>query len=220
MRNTRNILFKEMKLSASVLSYLFIVFGLMFFIPGYPVLCGAFFTTLGIFQSFQNARETNDIVFSALLPIAKRDVVKGKYLFCCIIELAAFAVMAVVTVLRMTVLKDAAVYRNNVMMNANPFALGMALVIFGLFNRVFVGGFFKTAYKFAKPFVTYIILCFVVIALAETPHHIPALSAVNAFGFDSAPLQFSLLAVGAAVYALLTLISLRRACKRFEKIDL
>ena len=220
MRNTRNILFKEMKLSASVLSYLFIAFGLMFFIPGYPVLCGAFFTTLGIFQSFQNARETNDIVFSALLPIAKRDVVKGKYLFCCIIELTAFAVMAVVTVLRMTVLKDAAVYRNNVMMNANPFALGMALVIFGLFNRVFVGGFFKTAYKFAKPFVTYIILCFVVIALAETPHHIPALSAVNAFGFDEAPLQFSLLAAGAAVYALLTLISLRRACKRFEKIDL
>lgn len=106
------------------------------------------------------------------------------------------------------------------MMNANPFALGMALVIFGLFNRVFVGGFFKTAYKFAKPFVTYIILCFVVIALAETPHHIPALSAVNAFGFDEAPLQFSLLAAGAAVYALLTLISLRRACKRFEKIDL
>ena len=220
MRNTRNILFKEMKLSASVLSYLFIAFGLMFFIPGYPVLCGAFFVTLGIFQSFQNARETNDIVFSALLPIAKRDVVKGKYLFCCIIELAAFAVMVVVTVLRMTVLKDAAVYRNNVMMNANPFALGMALVIFGLFNRVFVGGFFKTAYKFAKPFVTYIILCFVVIALAETPHHIPALSAVNAFGFDEAPLQFSLLAAGAAVYALLTLISLRRACKRFEKIDL
>lgn len=220
MRNTRNILFKEMKLSASVLSYLFIAFGLMFFIPGYPVLCGAFFATLGIFQSFQNARETNDIVFSALLPIAKRDVVKGKYLFCCIIELAAFAVMVVVTVLRMTVLKDAAVYRNNVMMNANPFALGMALVIFGLFNRVFVGGFFKTAYKFAKPFVTYIILCFVVIALAETPHHIPALSAVNAFGFDEAPLQFSLLAAGAAVYALLTLISLRRACKRFEKIDL
>ena len=34
----RNIMRKEMKLSASVLSYLFIAFGLMFFLPGYPVL--------------------------------------------------------------------------------------------------------------------------------------------------------------------------------------
>ena len=72
----RNVLRKEMRLSASVLSYLFILFGLMFFLPGYPVLCGAFFVTLGIFQSFQTAREANDIVFSALLPIAKRDIVK------------------------------------------------------------------------------------------------------------------------------------------------
>lgn len=32
------ILLKEMKLSASILSYVFIVFGLMFLLPGYPVL--------------------------------------------------------------------------------------------------------------------------------------------------------------------------------------
>ena len=63
----RNIMRKEMKLSASPLSYFFILFGLMFFLPGYPILCGAFFVTLGLFQSFQTAREANDIVFSALL---------------------------------------------------------------------------------------------------------------------------------------------------------
>jgi len=82
-----NILRKELRLSASALSYFFIAFGFMFFIPGYPILCGVFFVTLGIFQSFQNAREANDIVFSALLPIAKKDVVKGKFLFSCFIEL-------------------------------------------------------------------------------------------------------------------------------------
>ena len=67
-----NLLRKEMKLSASVLSYLFIAFGLMFFLPGYPILCGVFFVTLGIFYSFQNSRETNDIIYSILLPIAKK----------------------------------------------------------------------------------------------------------------------------------------------------
>ena len=64
------LLNKEMRLSASILSYLFIGFGLMTLLPGYPILCGVFFVTLGLFQSFQSAREANDIVFSALLPVA------------------------------------------------------------------------------------------------------------------------------------------------------
>ena len=134
------LLNKEMRLSANILSYIFIVFGLLTFLPGYPILCGAFFVTLGIFQSFQSAREANDIVYSALLPIAKKDVVKGKYQFSVMIELAAFLVMAIITVIRMTVLADAEVYHQNALMNANPFFLGMALVIFGLFNMVFIGG--------------------------------------------------------------------------------
>ena len=53
----RNMMRKEMRLSASVLSYLFILFGLMFLLPGYPILCGVFFVTLGIFQSFQRCAE-------------------------------------------------------------------------------------------------------------------------------------------------------------------
>ena len=104
------ILLKEMKLSASILSYVFIVFGLMFLLPGYPVLCGAFFTTLGIYQSFQNTRETNDILFSALLPISKEDVVRGKYLFVCLIELCSALLMTLIAVLRMTVFADSPVY--------------------------------------------------------------------------------------------------------------
>ena len=216
----RNIMLKEMKLSASVLSYLFIAFGLMFFLPGYPVLCGVFFVTLGIYQSFQNARETNDILFSALLPIAKRDVVKGKYLFVCFIELCALAVMAVAVIIRMTVLSSAAVYRANALMNANLFALGAAFYIFGLFNAVFVGGFFKTAYKFGRPFVTYIILCFLSIGIAETLHHFPSLETLNSFGKENMALQLALLLAGILAFFLLTFVSYRASCSRFEKIDL
>ncbi len=215
-----NVLRKEMRLSASVLSYLFIPFGLMFFLPGYPILCGAFFVTLGIFQSFQTAREANDIVFSALLPIAKRDIVRGKYLFVCLIEGCALLLMALAAVIRMTVLSESRVYRANALMNANLFALGMAWVIFGLFNLFFVGGFFKTARKFARPFVIYIIAAFLAILAAEALHHIPGLEGLNAFGTDEMPLQGALLAAGILVYLLMTLLSCKRACRRFEKIDL
>ena len=135
----RNILRKEVRLSSSVLSFLFILFGLMFLIPGYPILCSVFFVSLGIFQSFQTAREANDIVFSALLPIAKKDVVKGKFLFVCLIEACALLLMTLAVILRMTVFSAAPVYRSNALMNANFFALAVALLIFGLFNLIFVG---------------------------------------------------------------------------------
>ena len=216
----RNMLKKEMRLSASVLSYLFIGFGLMFFLPGYPILCGAFFVTLGIFQSFQSAREANDIVFSALLPVAKRDVVKGKYAFVCLIEGGAFLLMALAAALRMTVFSHSAVYRANALMNANCFALGMACVIFGLFNSVFVGGFFKTAYKFARPFVAYIVVCLFVIFAAEAAHRVPGLEKLNAFGTDAIALQLILLAAGILFFVLITVLSCRSACGRFERLDL
>ena len=216
----RDIMRKEMKLSASPLAFLFIAFGLMFFLPGYPILCGAFFVTLGLFQSFQTAREANDIVFSALLPIAKSDVVKGKYLFVCFIEACSFVLMAAATVIRMTALADAAAYRTNALMAADLFALGMALLIFGLFNWIFVGGFFKTAFRLGRPFVTYIIFAFLTIMAAEALHHIPGLESLNAFGTEHLGVQMILLAAGALAFVLLTLFSYRKACYDFDRIDL
>lgn len=216
----KSILKKEMTLSASVLSYLFMAFGLMFLIPGYPILCGVFFVTLGIFQSFQNAREANDLVFSALLPVAKRDVVRGKYLFSCLIELGSLLLMACSTALRMTLWQDSPVYRSNAMMNANLFALGAALLMFGCFNLIFIGGFFRTGYRFGKPFVTHIIVTFLLLGVFEALHHFPGLAWLNAFGGEHLGMQAWLLGLGAAAYALLTLFSYHRACGHFERIDL
>ena len=216
----RDLLIKEMRLCASVLSYLFLAFGLMFLLPNYPVLCGAFFIALGIFQSFRNAREANDTLFSALLPIAKKDVVTGKFLFVGFLESAGFLLMAVAAVLRGTVFADAAVYRENALMNANGFALGMAAVLFGLFNLVFVAGFFKTGYEFGKPFVAYTVAAFLVIGFCEAAHYVPGLAWLNASGAEHPAGQLALLLGGILLGALLTLVAYRIAVRRFEKIDL
>ena len=214
------LLSKELKLTASALSYLFIVLALLAFCPGYPILLGAFFVCLGIFQSFRSAREANDIVYSALLPVPKADVVRGKYIFCIFIELIAFAVTAAATLVRMTALSEAAAYRTNALMNANPAFLGLTLLIFGLFNAIFVHRFFKTARDFTKPFIGFIIAAFLVVTVGEALHHIPGLEAVNAFGFEHIGLQLAIFACGAAACVLLTLISERSAVRRFELLDL
>ena len=214
------LLNKEIKLSASKLSFLFIAFAALTMAPGYPILLGAFFISFGLFQSFQHAREANDIVYSALLPISKADVVKSKYVFCVFIELLGFLLMAALTLVRMTLLKDAAVYRENVLMNANLVFLGFALLIFGIFNSVFIGGFFKTAYYFGKPFIFFIVTAFIAVCAGEAIHHVPGLEAMNSFGFEVLPLQAAVLISGAVIYAALTILSMRASIMSFEKIDL
>lgn len=214
------LLKKEMKLAASPLSYLFIIFGLMAFLPGYPILVGTFFICLGMFQSFQSMREANDITYTALLPIAKSDIVRAKYFFCIVIEFCYFVVTSVPVLIRMTVLSKAPVYLNNALMNANLVYLGFVLLILGFFNMIFICGFFKTAYKFAKPFVTFIIVAFLIVGIGELLFHIPKLSALNAFGFTHIGLQVSVLIIGAAAFALLTAVSMRKAIRNFEQIDL
>ena len=216
----RNLLVKECRLSAHILSYLFILFGFMALIPGYPITLGAFFVCLGLFQTFQAARENNDILFTALLPVAKTDVVRARYAFVVLIEMAAFALMAVLAVVRMTALADAPVYTSNAMMNANQVFLAWVLVIFALFNAIFVGGFFKTAYKFGRPFVTFIVVCMLVVVVAEALHFIPGLAWLNATDTMANGLMWGILAAAAAAFALVTWLACRKSCADFEKIDL
>jgi hypothetical protein len=211
---------KEIRLNSLPLTWLFIGFAALTMCPGYPILCGTFFITLGIYQSFQSAREANDILYSALLPVAKQDVVKGKFAFVTLIELCGFAVMMILTLVRMTVLADVPVYVNNALMNANFFFLGMTLLIFGIFNGIFVGGYYRTAYQLGKPFMSYIFVSFFMIFISKALHHMPGLRLLNAFGFNHIGIQSALLFAGVAAYALITALSCKKACRDFEKIDL
>ena len=213
-----NLLNKELRLSAHLLSYLFLVFSLMALIPGYPILLGAFFICFGLFQTFQNGRETNDVLYSALLPISKKDVVKARYIFVCLIQIIAFLLMAGLTALRMVCFANATPYVNNAMMNSNPVFLAWTLLIFALFNTLFVGPFYKTAYKFGKPFVAFIVASMLVVCIAEVLHHLPGLEFLNTL--DRLPLQLMLMLFALAVFVLATIISCRTAQRNFELLDL
>lgn len=213
------LLNKELRLTAMPITYFFLAFSLMTLIPGYPIALGGFFICLGIFYTFQTARECNDILYTALLPCKKRDVVSAKYAFVMLIELAGWTLSAALTAVRLTVLREAAVYAQNPMMNANFAYLGWLLIIFALFNSIFLGGFFRTAYKLGKPFIIFCIAGFAAVCVAEALHHIPGWEAMNSQteGFG---MQLIVLAAGILLYMVLTLASRRAAQESFERIDL
>ena len=216
----KSLLNKEFRLAASPLSFIFLAGALMTLLPGYPILMSAFFICFGVFHSFQNAREVNDVLYTALLPVKKSDFVKAKYAFTCIIQLGGFALCAALTAVRMTALSAAAPYVSNALMNATPVFLAFALLIFAAFNTLFVGGFFKTGYKIGMPFLAFGVAALVLIALAETLPHLPGLTFLHDPAGERLGLQFAVLSVSAVLYAALTLLACRKAQRRFEMIDL
>ena len=215
----KNLFYKEMKLSANPLTYLFIAFSAMTMIPSYPILVGSFFICLGIFHTYQQIREYDDVTYTVMLPVKKRDIVTAKYLFVLFIELTAFILCTLLTIIRMKILGTAVPYATNQLMNANMAYLGYTMIVFAVFNSIFLAGFFKTTYKIGKPFFIFCVVSFIIIIMGEILHHIPDLESLNNPSNLSMP-QVVIFAIGIVVFMLCTWLSYQKAVKDFEGIDL
>ena len=215
----KNLFYKEMKLSANPLTYWFIAFSAMTMIPRYPILVGSFFICLGIFHTYQQIREYDDVTYTVMLPVKKRDIVTAKYLFVLFIELTAFILCTLLTIIRMKILGTAVPYATNQLMNANMAYLGYTMIVFAVFNSIFLAGFFKTTYKIGKPFFIFCVVSFIIIIMGEILHHIPDLESLNNPSDLSMP-QIVIFAIGVVVFMLCTWLSYQKAVKDFEGIDL
>ena len=140
----KQLLKKEFTFTALPLCYLFLLFSGMTMIPGYPIAMDSFFLCLALFQSMQSRREQNDLSYTLLLPVSKKQVVRANYLFCIGLQMLFFLLCAILTAIRMQFLSLAAVYTENAMMNANPAYLANILLVFLAFNVLVPGLYWKT----------------------------------------------------------------------------
>lgn len=220
MSENAKLLRKEIKLAASPLSYFFLTFTLMAFLPGYPILVSQFFICLGLFQTFQSGREANDIIYSVLLPIPKKAIVKARFIFVLFIELIDFILILIFSLIRMSLMSDLSPYAANPLMNANFFFVGFSLLVLALFNLIFVRGYFKTGYYFAKSFIAFIVIAFLLVIASEVLHYLPGLQYFSTAGFEELPKQVIFLCSSIIIFVIFTVWGEISAAKSFEKIDL
>ena len=74
------LLYKEMRLVAHPTSIVFAFLGCLVLVPSYPYSVIFMFGCLAPYITFLNARETNDVWYTAVLPVTKRESVLGKCL--------------------------------------------------------------------------------------------------------------------------------------------
>ena len=212
------LLKKEWKLVMMPVPLLFLLLSALLLVPNYPYYVTFFYTTLGIFLMLQSARENRDLYYMAMLPITKREMVKARFLLVLSVELLQMLVCIPFLFLRASY----ADLKNAVGIEANVAFLGFALVMLGLFNRIFFPMHYKNAYDLGKPFlISSIVLAVYVFGMEVAQHVLPYLKDVcDSYAASDQLRQLPVLFGGAIVFALLTYRSYRLSVSRFEQADL
>lgn len=81
------LLYKELALAAHPTSIIFAFLGCLVIVPAYPYTVIFMFGCVAPYLTFQYARETNDLWYTALLPVSRKESVQGKYMLILAIQL-------------------------------------------------------------------------------------------------------------------------------------
>lgn len=209
---------KEFKLALHPTVPLFWLLSAMLIIPNYPYYVAFFYTTLGLFFVCLTGRENHDIQYSMMLPVAKRDIVRGRFIFTLIVECVQVIVAIPFAVLRARLVPAP----NAAGMDANVALFGLSLIMLGLFNIVFFTRYYSAPDKVGGAFIRGSIAVFVYVALAETAAHVVPFVRDR---LDTPDPQFMteklcVLAIGIIAYAALTWAGYRISVRRFEHLDI
>ncbi len=228
------LLSKEFKLCLHPTVFIYLAMVLMLLIPSYPYLVACFFLCNAVFFIFQNARENGDPLYTAMLPVSKAQAVRARCLFVVmlqIIELLLMAGMCAFGLVAMDLEKGNA--------GGTDLSLSLpafALILFTIFNLIFLPSFYKTGYKAGSAFLKGAIGVWIWLMLIEGL----MIASGTMAGNDSAPAFFRfisenidcfpatakawtvqgiLFGAGLLIYAVCTFLAARLSVKRYDKVN-
>lgn len=211
-----NLLYKELRLAAHPTLYIFTLLGALVLVPAYPYGVVFMFGCLAPYITFMYGRETNDVYFTALLPVKKRDVVKSKCALMVFTQMAQLIVSLPFAFLRLLLLPQG----NPVGIEANVAYYGFGFMIFAIFNFIFLTQFFKTAYKIGKAFLLALLPVILGIVAMEGIVHVPGFAWLDSVEFAMQLRQLPILLFGVVLYFASIMAGYSIGAKRFEKVDL
>ena len=223
------LIYKEMRLSMHPLCYIFIVlFPLMILIPSYPLGIGFIYILACypiLFLGANKGQQSNDLLYSTLLPVRKKDIVLARIITVIIMQVAFMLIMsALYPVARM--INDAIIANSENPkeyvipgLGLNSYVLVLAFAIIGYAIADII--FFPIYYKNGKSIVMstlFTIIGFVVyigVVTIGLPY-IPGLEILNNLHIG---IQFAILAGAIALSFLLHIFVYRISSKRLEMVD-
>ncbi len=226
------LLYKEFKLAMHPLCFVFItLFPFMILIPSYPVAIGFIYVLSCypiLFLGANKGQQSNDLLFSTLLPVRKRDIVLARIFTVVIMHLIFIAIMSALCPLSIFI-------QETIRAKATPeeakelvdvglsiygyiSILGIALVGFGLADFIY----FSVYYKHGKSIVMSTLLTIIgfIVYLGIFTIGLGYIPAYKDFLCNSGiGYQFIILGGGLLLYVLLHFVTYKVASKELEQVD-
>lgn len=225
----KNLIFKELKLSMHPLIFIFVVvFPLMVLIPSYPLFISFIYICTGypiLFLGTQKGQQSNDILYSCLLPIRKKDVIKARMITLLLIQLGTMLIMAalapiaysyrVANPLEGTTPSDVGFSLNGLIS-----LYGFVLVAFSVYDYIYLTCFYKNGRSVLFPtfFGLAVFILFLTVTTIVFPLVFPGY--YDFFCNVDFGVQLLYLLVGIVVYALIHYAAYKKASYSFDRVDL
>lgn len=211
-----NLLYKELRLAAHPNLFIFTALGALVIVPAYPYGMVFLFGCLAPFITFMYGRETNDIYYTSLLPVKKRETVKAKFLLVLLAQMTQILISIPFAFLRVYILPEG----NPAGIEANIAYYGFGFIIYAIFNVIFLTFFFKTAYKVGQAFLIAIIPATLAVLVMEIIVHFPKFQWLDSVEPADMLHQLPILLIGMVIYVIGMLFAYKISVKRFEKVNL
>lgn len=216
----RNLLMKEFKLGGNLFFYVLpVVMGALMLIPGWLYfLVILYFCFISVPNLFGIYKSQNDLMFTSILPVTKRDMVKARISFFVILELLHIVIAAIFGLISVRLYPDL----DYVFFAPTPGFWGLCFIMLAIFNLILFPMHYKTAYKYGVATITATIAAVLFAAGAEwlgiqSPF---VYEIFKGAGAQHLTIQLSILLIGIVIFAGFTLIAYNISSKRFEKVEL
>lgn len=214
-----NLVMKDLKLGVPPLFFILpLVTGALMLIPGWIYfLVILYFCWLTVPSLFGGFKSQNDLMFTSLMPVTKKDIVRARISVIVILELLHIVIAMIFGAITLHI------YPNMTYFFFAPHMgfWGLCFVMVAVFNIIFIPMYYKTAYKYGAAAVVSITAAQLFAGLAQWIgiRNSFVFDTFNGAGASNIPLQASILAAGIVIFAAFTIIAYRIAVKRFLQVE-
>lgn len=207
----KNLIYKELKISINKFFYILPVFlACLMLIPQwiYTIVFSYFFW-ISVSQICSGYINKEDNSFCSMLPVTKKEIVKSKIYAMLLVE-GLHLVLGIL----FGIIHNIIFGNENLFLEINVAFFGIIIVMFALFNVVFMPLYYKTAYYFGKPVIYGVIVAFLYALLMEFAN-IKYMFVRNIFT-GTVGVQLIVLAVGLLISIILNYIAIKKSIKNYE----
>ena len=221
------LLYKEFKLAMHPICYVFMfAFPFMILIPSYPIGIGFIYILSCypiLFLGANKGQQSNDLLYSVLLPIRKKDIVKARIFTVLIMQVAFIAIMSILVPVALAIGTGTKAEIPGLDLNGYVSVVSIAIIGYALADLIY----FSIYYKSGKSIVASTLLTILgfVVYLGIFTIAIPYIpgfgeSYKHLLNDSGVGIQFVFLGAALVITTLLHLVVYKVASRNLENLDL